>query len=529
MKSLKQLFNRAFLFRHVLPALIAGLLLAAAFPRFNLAGFAWAAPALFVFAARQRTSPFLLGYVGGLAFWLATLYWLLLMPAPGFSVLGWAALCAYLALFPALWLWLVNGPRDGDSWGGRTAWALGGAAAWVALEMLRGRFLGGFPWNFVGASQAEMLPLIQLASVTGVYGISFLVVWTSLSLFLAARMIARRPTSRFAWQSEIILPLLVVVGWFVYGQVKMRPAEATPSTIRLALVQPSVPQTLIWDENANAGRFQELLLKSELALETHVNKDTRPVDVLIWPESAVPELDDATYSAITNLVRRHSVWLILNADDVLPREHPKDAYDNDVFNAAFLFNPDGKLAAVYHKQALVIFGEYIPLEHSLPFIKYLTPVTGSFAAGTEPAQFSLGTVRTAPLICFEDMFPGLARSAVKDDTDFLVNLTNDGWFGNSAEQWQHEAGAIFRAVENGVPLVRCANNGITCWIDACGRVCQVFRDNTGSAYGPGAMIADVPAGPHGQTFYHRHGDWFGWACAAWAALLAGRKLVKRRS
>src|SRR5205823_6890990 len=130
---------------------------------------------------------------------------------------------------------------------------------------------------------------------------------------------------------------------------------------------------------------------------------------------------------------------------------------------------------VYHKQELVIFGEYIPLEHSLPFIKYLTPIPGSFAAGTEPTQFHIGDAIISPLICFEDTFPHVARKAARDDTDFLVNLTNDGWFGDSAEQWQHEANAIFRSVENGIPLVRCANNGITCWIDGRGRVRQIFR------------------------------------------------------
>ena len=155
----------------------------------------------------------------------------------------------------------------------------------------------------------------------------------------------------------------------------------------------------------------------------------------------------------------------------------------------------------------------------LPFVKWFTPITGSFAAGNEPVQFemdrrrqhprepiielnnavrSLAPVRvnTSPLICYEDMFPQLARRAVRDDTDFLVNLTNDGWFGQSAEQWQHMAGAVFRAVENGVPLVRCCNNGVTCWIDATGRVREIFRDNSGSVYGTGALTIDLPLQNH---------------------------------
>src|SRR5439155_17129695 len=134
------------------------------------------------------------------------------------SILGWLALGAYVALFPAAWLWAVQGAKSKvqSSWNGRTAWALGGAATWVTLEMVRGRFLGGFPWSFLGGSQSEMIPLIQITSVTGVYGISFIIVWTSLSLYSAAEMIFQKPASRFAWQSEIILPLTTVIVVFSF-------------------------------------------------------------------------------------------------------------------------------------------------------------------------------------------------------------------------------------------------------------------------------------------------------------------------
>ena len=519
-------FSELFWHSGYLVSTIAGLLLAFAFPKFNIAGFAWVAPALLVFAAQKQSgaATFRIGYVGGLSFWLASLYWLLLMPAPGFSILGWIALCAFLALFPATWLWLITRwdgrPRE-PQWNARLLWSLSSAAVWVALEMVRARIFGGFPWNFIGDSQTEMLPLIQIASVTGVYGLSFLVVWSSLAIFSAMQMIFQKPATRFAWQSEIILPFLAVVAVFVFGETKLQPQNSSASTLRVTLVQPSIPQTLIWDESANSNRFQELLALSENAL-------TNSTDLLIWPESAVPELDDASYSAITNLVRRHHVWLIFNADDVVPRMNAKDLNDNDVFNAAFLFNPDGSFGGVYHKQELVIFGEYIPLEHTLPFIKYLTPITGSFAAGNEPVQFRISNINVSPLICFEDTFSTLARQAAKGDTGFLVNLTNDGWFGDSAEQWQHEANAIFRAIENGIPLVRCANNGVTCWIDENGRTREIFKDKTGSVYGAGAITFELPVSPHVQTVYNRHGDWFGWICVVIAIWIATKRIFFRK-
>jgi apolipoprotein N-acyltransferase len=186
------------------------------------------------------------------------------------------------------------------------------------------------------------------------------------------------------------------------------------------------------------------------------------------------------------------------------------------------------MAGLYHKRQLVIFGEYIPLVRWLPFIKWFTPITGGWTAGDRPGTFPLNHARIAPLICFEDVFPGTAREAATDDTDFLVNLTNDGWFGRSAEQWQHLANAVFRAVENGLPLVRCANNGVTGWIDAHGRLCQVFTDADHTVYGPGALTVEIPLLPVGEkrvpTYYHQHGDWFGWSCVVVTAGLLLRRL-----
>ena len=130
-------------------------------------------------------------------------------------------------------------------------------------------------------------------------------------------------------------------------------------------------------------------------------------------------------------------------------------------------------------------------------------------------------------------FPHLAREYADDDIDFLVNLTNNGWFGESAAQWQHAAGAIFRAVENGLPLIRCSNNGLTGWVDARGRLRQVFRDDRGTIYGAGCLTAEIALPGAGEkrapTFYHEHGDWFGWACVVIAGMLVIRRLADRRT
>jgi apolipoprotein N-acyltransferase len=139
-------------------------------------------------------------------------------------------------------------------------------------------------------------------------------------------------------------------------------------------------------------------------------------------------------------------------------------------------------------------------------------------------------VKTSALICYEDVFPQLARASVEPDTDFLVNITNDGWFGEGAAQWQQAASAVYRAVENGVPLVRCANTGLTCWVDANGRIREVFVDGNGSIYGAGFMMAKIPLLAAGekrpQTFYHQHGDWFGWSCVVFAVAALVRAMSR---
>lgn len=546
------LSGQAFLRSRYLLAALAGLVFAGAFPNFNIAGIAWVGPALILASAygTKGAEAFRIGYVAGFANFLATLYWLLHMPVAGFPILGWIAMSAFLAIYPATWVWLLAGRIGEGGWMRRSAWTLAGAAAWVALEMIRARFLSGFPWNTVGASQWQMLPLIQIASVTGIYGVSFIVVWTSLAMFSGVLAMFRQPTSRYVWLSEILLPLVAVLILFAAGTSRVRNAPPEHDTLRATFVQPAIPQTMIWDMSENTNRFNQLIELTTRAL-------TNETDLLLWPEAALPEFNEASFAVITNLIQTHQVWMLFGADDVVEKLNPTPGDRYDSYNAAFLFRPDGSFAGNYRKRHLVMFGEYIPLVDALPFIKWFTPITGGFTPGNRVTRFELERrpparldtntpperaepalgaprrIKTATLICFEDTFPHLAREYVDDDTDFLVNLTNNGWFGNSAAQWQHAASAAFRAVENGVPLLRCSNNGLTCWIDSRGRVREIFRDQSGSEYGVGYVTWRIPLlAPEensGRTFYNQHGDWFGWGCVALAAgLLVPRITLKKR-
>ena len=527
-------------------AIVAGILLALAFPRVSIAGLAWVAPGLLLFAALgvRPGVAFRIGYVGGFAYYLCTLNWLLYIPVKFFPILGWIALSAYLSLYPALWIWIswklfpktisfckhpwertAHATLFETSWLERVLWTLKCAAVWVALEMVLGRFLSGFPWDFLGVSQYNLLPIIQVSAFTGVYGVSFLIIWFSSALMLTGLALSRIPLGRtgamHGWARELALPLIAVSLVAAYGMSAVRSYRPSSDTTRIALIQPSIPQTLIWDESENATRFQQLISLSEQAL-------AKNPDILVWPEASVPNMlrhHDETAKGISELVQKHKAWAILGSDDAELRPGGSTMRDINYFNSAFATSPEGKLIGMYKKRQLVIFGEYIPFVKQLPFMKYLSPAgeTG-FTPGSAPVPFNLESINViaSVLICFEDTFPHLVRDYVEPNTDILVNLTNNGWFGESAAQWQHAATAVFRAVENRIPLVRCANNGLTCWVDPIGRMHEVYFPDSRDIYKVGYKIAEVPVLGPGElrplTFYTRHGDVFGWSCVALVVL-----------
>ena len=370
-----------------------GLLLAMSFPNFSVAGLAWIAPAVILLAAfgKPGKQAFRIGYVAGLTHYLVSLSWLLLIPVPlawsWAKVLGWGTLGAFLALMTGTWTWagwkIFPGSRQlpetgakiqdwpeyflASSWSARLRWSVACGAIWVALEMMIARILGGFPWNLLGDSQYEMTPLIQIAAYTGVYGVSFLVVWSSASLLGAGMVIVRRPVMRSAWVGEMILPIAAVSALYLTGYFKLLRLEPKQPELSVALVQPSIPQSVIWNEGRNDKSFRDLLALSEQALAS------KP-DVLVWPESAVPgflRYDENLYKAVTGLARSNKVWMIINADDaeVGPTE-------TNYFNAAFLISPEGEVSTnIYRKQHLVMFGEYVPFTKWLPFLKWLTPIS----------------------------------------------------------------------------------------------------------------------------------------------------------
>ena len=508
-------------------AVLAGLMLAVSFPKFSVAGFAWIAPGLILFCGIGKTGRqrFWIGYVAGLAHFLLSLNWLLAIPFPAGAIAGWLALSGYLAIYPATWVWVcwkifpkaehgISAPQfSNTTWTQRARWSFCCAAIWVAWEMAMARVFSGFPWDFLGITQYKIAPLIQVASFTGVYGVSFLLVWFAVSLCSAGLLLVQKPRASRFWSAEIFLPAIIAALAFAFGAARISSEIPRERQLKAALVQPSIPQTLIFDPSQDDARFDKLIQLSEKAL-------AEKPDLLVWPEASTPPLDQGKFRALTNLVASHRVWMILGADDAGTRTNAQGLLETNYYNSSFLFSPDGLAVAKYRKRRLVIFGEYIPMVRWFPFMKWLTPIDGGFTAGDGPVPFEIESPRakTSVLICFEDSFPQYAREHVETDTDFLLNLTNDGWFGERSAQWQQAANALFRAVENGLPIVRCTNNGLTCWADKFGRLRKFFAAESGDVYGPGFLIAEIPLLAENEkrapTFYRQHGDWFGWSCVA---------------
>ncbi len=351
-------------------------------------------------------------------------------------------------------------------------------------------------------------------------------------LLVCAGLLVCNPGASWRWRAPLLLPGFAVGAVVVFGMVTInRQPPRSGRELKAVLIQPNIPQTIIWNTNENFIRFEQLIQLSQQAVDAQ-----RP-EVVVWPEAAVPNMlrhDPEVAERVEKFVRTNKVWMIVGSDDAVADRTSVDEPKYIFYNSSFLVGPSGLIEAAYRKRQLVAFGEYIPLVQWLPFLQWFVPgSTGNgFTPGKEPKPFHIGAeATTSVLICFEDIFPHLAHEYVAEDTDFLLNLTNNGWFGESAAQWQHAASAVFRAIENRIALVRCANNGLTCWVDEIGRMHEVYFHNSSNVYQAGYKTVRIPLLAKGEkrqrTFYGRSGDVFGWICAAIAFVQLGQIIWRK--
>ena len=449
-------------FKNLVAPCVCALLLSLAFSWGNLGFLAWAClvPLFLEMNNKTRKQRWLLLFVFSVLFFLGTLYWIVHV-----SLVGLLCLCLFLGFEFSILGIIIPAPNDKHS-----IWIT--PLLWVIFERLRGFLFSGFGWGLIGYTQFENLPLIQSADIFGVWGVSFLIVLVNLCV---TRFILHK--TRFSWKkSFVIVPALLLISIYGYGYYKLSAKFPAPE-IKISLIQGNIPQEHKWDPDYAVSILKQF---SDLSLLAASEKP----DLIIWPETSVPGylLDEPPlYLAITELSKQTKTHLLVGS----PREdYEKKAY----FNSIFLFGPNGHLKRLHDKIHLVPFGEYIPYKHLFPFLN--NTQIADFSAGSKHSIFAVPNVqgdliRFGVLICFEDTFPGLVKQFRKKGADFLVTVTNEAWFKNSTEPLQHTAISVFRAIENRCWFLRCANTGITCFIDPRGRIQRKVEINEKDLFVPG--------------------------------------------
>jgi apolipoprotein N-acyltransferase len=510
-------------------ALLSGALLALSFPKFGHPAFAWVALAPLLVATSYRAQPtrraFTLGLLTGAVYFTGTLYWLVetMTTFGGLStplaVIAAAVLIAYLSLFPAFFAVIVA--RLCRVIGRRAL--LAAPLVWVASEMGRTYILDGFPWELLGYSQAAVLPVAQLASVVGVYGMSAFVAMVSAA---AAYATLERGAAR--WRVAAVTALLVL-GVGIAGGLRLRDSrltrEGTP--VRVAVLQGNILQDQKWDPAMRDAIMRRYVDMSREAVG-------RGAHFILWPESATPlpyEEDAVRGEAIRRLAREARVTLLIGSDQI-ERIGPIDqvrvpapaqrAEQERLYNAAYLVQPDGTIGAIYRKIHLVPFGEYVPFQRLLFFVGPLVEAVSDFAPGTQALLLPVAGHQASTAICYEVIYASLMREFVTRGSELLTTITNDAWYGRSSAAYQHWQQASMRSIEEGRYLARAANTGISGFVDPYGRVLQ-----KSDLFVSAVMTEDLRF-LTGRTIYSRIGDLVGWLSVLFtaAALVATRRRVQ---
>ncbi len=460
-------------------------------------------------------------YFVGTVYWTASVMRQFGDLALPLSVLLMLLLAAYLALYPAIFALVVFRLRAAF---GRSALWLA-PAVWVTTELGRGHLFTGFPWVLLGYSQAPVLPVVQLASVLGVYGVSFLVALVSCAVVLVVLPDDPR-SSPVSWKAGIgtwdssgvvfrwwplALALALVAASAGWGGLRLRANTLTRegAPVRVGLIQGNIAQEQKWNP-ARAGQILARYLDMSRAAAA------RGAHFIIWPESSLPyffEEDPAHGDQVRQLAYQTRSWVLFGSDQI-KREQPPRYY-----NSAFLLAPTGTVAAVYQKIHLVPFGEYVPMKNLLFFAGPLVQSVSDFSPGEAMPAMPVAGRQVSTAICYEVVYPALARQAVEGGSQLLTTITNDAWYGRSSAPWQHFEQASLRAIEQGRYLARSANTGISGIVDPYGRIVarsQLFEQTT--LVGDARFLTD-------RTIYNRIGDVFAYACAVLAAgaILMGRR------
>lgn len=436
---------------------------------------------------------FLLGYVCGVLWYLGTCYWVYdtmhqyggLSAPVGLVVLLLFAL--YLGLYHGLFGLIISFLAQADS--SKRLALISAPFLWVAIELARTR-VSGFPWDLLGITQIDNIPLTRIATITGVYGLSFEIMLVN-AAFAAAFLVHRNKRGMLLLASLGSAALLQAGIWV---SLPLSPVDRT-----VVLLQQNLPvaESDAWTKAYFDRTLQEF---SALSLNPSPPPPQHP-DLIVWPESPAPfQTNDPIFrEAVSSLARQSPAWMVVGSIGV---DNPQT-----FFNSATLVGPTGEWRGRYSKIHLVPFGEYVPFASVFSFASGLTQAVGNFTRGVSRTPLQAGDHKLGIFICYESIFPDEVRQLVAQGAGVLVNISNDGWYGDSGAWAQHLNQARMRAVENNRWLLRDTNTGFTASIDPYGRIVAHLERKTRAA------LAAPYALTNETTFYSEHGDWFAYLCA----------------
>lgn len=440
---------------------VSGLLLFLSFPKYGSGFLAWISLIPLFWALRKALTikqGLLLGFITGLISHIGLIYWITYVIVnygylPVYlGIIIMLLLACYLSLYISIFAAGIIFFRR------KVALYYAAPILWVCLEYCKSYFLTGFPWENLGYSQYLNLYLIQFSDISGVFGLSFLIVLANAALF---ESIVKKTKKEFILVAVVAL---IIISVLIYGVKKSRQIDTILQKapgIEVSLIQGNISQSIKWNDY-----FQ----KETINIYEQLTRKIKPVKggLIVWPETALPfnyqDVNDLQ-KQVNDIALETKSWFIFGSTS-----YEKSGVKTDYFNSAYLLSPFGDIKGKYDKVHLVPYGEYVPLRNIFPFIGKLTQGMGDFSAGTGYHPLMIDDRKIGVLICYEGILPSAARTYRKNGAEVLVNITNDAWFGATSAPFQHFSMAIFRAVETRLYLVRAANTGISAVIDPNGKI-----------------------------------------------------------
>ncbi|GBE00551.1 apolipoprotein N-acyltransferase [bacterium BMS3Abin07] len=503
-------------------AFVSGIALSFAFPGRDLSFLAWFAmiPFITLLTDCSRKIAFKAGIIFGIPFFFGTQYWIYysinhyghMNIVLSFTVI--LLLCLYESLYTGIFAVLTNYISEKSV----LPLVLTAPTIWICIEFARGYIFTGFPWSFLGYSQYKLLPLIQIADITGVYGVSFLIV--AVNSVVADFIILKKRQKRIplypsvpAYTGAVVLIILISLS-FLYGYHHLNKSE-TGKKIKVAIIQGNIEQDKKWDT-----QYQESVFSTYISLTKKAS--TAKPDLIVWPETSAPfifGLNKKYTERLIDFQKYNKIPLLFGSIKVKSKKNG----NYKLTNSAVLLNNNGKEVYTYDKIHLVPFGEYVPLKSLLFFVNKMVDGIGDYVPGNSfhSAKTAFGNFST--VICYELIFPSLVRTFFLKGGDFLVTITNDAWFGNTIGPVQHFYTGVFRAIENRKPVIRAANSGISGFINSRGRVIkksELFKREV--------LISEITKDSE-ITFYTKYGDIFAYLCIVTVALIVVNLMFYPRS